>query len=81
MNATNAVRKIMELKGVKPSVLCDRLGIKSNVLAERLKQKNISVDKLNEMLKVMDYKILLVPRETRTSEGSFEVEPDSNKNR
>lgn len=73
MNATNAVRKIMELKAVKPSVLCDRLGIKSNVLSERLKQKNISVEKLNEMLKVMDYKIMLVPRETRAPEGSFEI--------
>lgn len=62
------------MKSVKPSMLCDRLGIKSNVLSERFKQKNISVEKLNEMLKVMDYKIVIVPRESRTLTDGFEIE-------
>lgn len=74
MRATEALRKVMELKEVKPSVLCDRLGIKSNVLSERFKQKNISVEKLNEMLKVMDYKIVVIPRESRTPVDGFEIE-------
>ena len=74
MRATEALRKVMELKSVKPSMLCDRLGIKSNVLSERFKQKNISVEKLNEMLKVMDYKIVIVPRESRTLTDGFEIE-------
>lgn len=55
-------------------MLCDRLGIKSNVLSERFKQKNISVEKLNEMLKVMDYKIVIVPRESRILTDGFEIE-------
>lgn len=74
MRATEALRKVMELKSVKPSMLCDRLGIKSNVLSERFKQKNISVEKLNEMLKVMDYKIVIVPRESRILTDGFEIE-------
>lgn len=73
MNTMLAVKEIMKLKEVKPSMLCDRLGIKSNVLSERFKQENISITKLNEMLKAMDYKIVLVPRNTRLPENGFEV--------
>ena len=76
MNTMSAVREIMKLREVKPSMLCDRLGIKSNVLSERFKQENISITKLNEMLKAMDYKIILVPRNTRLPENSFEVASD-----
>jgi len=72
----SAVREIMKLREVKPSMLCDRLGIKSNVLSERFKQENISITKLNEMLKAMDYKIILVPRNTRLPENSFEIGTD-----
>lgn len=74
MLAMEALREIMKLRKVRPAMLCDRLGIKSNVLSERFKQKNVSVTKLNEMLRLMDYKIVLVPREARTPEGGFEVE-------
>ncbi len=73
MNTMTAVKEIMKLREVKPSMLCDRLGIKSNVLSERFKQENISITKLNEMLKAMDYKIVLVPRNTRLPENGFEV--------
>lgn len=74
MLAMEALKEIMKLREVRPAMLCDRLGIKSNVLSERFKQKNVSVSKLNEMLRLMDYKIVLVPREARTPEGGFEVE-------
>lgn len=74
MLAMEALKEIMKLREVRPAMLCDRLGIKSNVLSERFKQKNVSVTKLNEMLRLMDYKIVLVPREARTPEGGFEVE-------
>jgi len=74
MIAMEAVKEVMRLKEVRPAMLCDRLGIKSNVLSERFKQKNVSVSKLNEMLRLMDYKVVVVPRETRVPEGGFEVE-------
>lgn len=73
MLAMEAVREIMKRKEVRPAVLCDRLKIKSNVLAERFKQKNVSVEKLDEMLRAMDYKIVIVPRETKVPENGFEV--------
>ena len=74
MIAMEAFKKIMDIRNVKPSVLCDRLNIKSNVLSERFKQKNISVAKLNEMLRAIDYKIVLVPRDSKVPDNGFEVE-------
>lgn len=74
MIAMEIVKKIMEIKSVRPAVLCDRLNIKSNVLSERFKQKNVSVEKLNEMLRAMDYKVVIVPREAKLPENGFEVE-------
>ena len=74
MIAMEAVREIMKMKDIRPAVLCDRLKIKSNVLAERFKQKNVSVEKLNDMLRAMDYKVVIVPRDARIPEGGFEIE-------
>ena len=58
MIAMEALKEVMKIREIRPAVLCDRLGIKSNVLSERFKQKNVSVTKLNEMLRLMDYKIV-----------------------
>ncbi len=74
MNVILATREIMKNRAVGVNMLADRLGIKQNVLSERLRHENISVNKLSEMLRLLDYKIILVPRETRVPEGGFEVE-------
>ena len=74
MKATEIVREAMKQKEVKPSTLAARLNIKNNVLSERLGQKNISIEKLNEMLRMLDYKIVIVPRENRVPDSGFEVD-------
>jgi transcriptional regulator with XRE-family HTH domain len=74
MVTMDAVKEIMKRKGVRPSDLCEGLGIKSNVLSERFKQKNVSVSKLNEMLRLMNYKIVLTPDDKELDEDSIEVE-------
>ena len=74
MIAMEAIKEIMKLKDIRPAVLCDRLKIKSNVLSERFKQKNVSVEKLNDMLRAMDYKVVIVPRDARVPEGGIEIE-------
>jgi hypothetical protein len=74
MIAMEAIKEIMKLKDIRPAVLCDRLKIKSNVLSERFKQKNVSVEKLNDMLRAMDYKVVVVPRDARIPEGGYEIE-------
>lgn len=74
MKANEIVREIMKLKEVRPSMLASRLNIKNNVLSERLGQRNLSTEKLNEMVKAMDYKIVVMPRENRIPDNAFEVE-------
>ncbi len=74
MQTMEIVREIMKIRGVKPFVLADRLNIKHSTFSERFNQKNISTKILSEMLRALDYKIILVPRETRVPEGGFEVE-------
>ena len=74
MKATTAVREVMTMRNEKVASLADKLKVKSNVLSERLSQDNISIVKLDEMLRLMDYKIVIVPRETREQEGWYRVE-------
>ena len=68
------IRKIMQIKSVNGSTLASRLSIKQSTLSQRFTQKNISIDKMNEMLRVMDYKMIVVPRQTRLPDGGFELE-------
>lgn len=74
MKATEVIREIMTIRDVKPSMLASMLNIKNNVLSERFGQKNISISKLNEMLDVLDYKIMVVPKDCAIPENGFEVE-------
>ena len=74
MKANEIIREVMKQREVKPSVLASRLNIKNNVLSERLSQKNISIDKMNEMLRVLDCKLVVVPCDSRVPENGFEVD-------
>ena len=74
MNVIAAIREIMKIQSVGVNKLADRLGIKQNVLSMRLKQENIRINKLTGILRMLDYKIVLLPREARVPEGGFEIE-------
>lgn len=74
MKTMDAYKEIMKIKNLRPTDICNQLGIKSNVLSERFEQKNISMTKLNEMLSIAGYKIVLVPQDTEIAGESFEVE-------
>ena len=74
MKTGEAVREIMKIKNVGVNQLADKMGKSPRLVSERLSQENISVRKLNEMLRLMDYKILLVPREAQTHAECFKIE-------
>ncbi len=74
MKAHEAIRKVMEVTGTKVADIAFRTNKKSNVISERLTQENISVKLLDEMLRVMNYKIVIMPREARIPEGGYEIE-------
>lgn len=74
MKTTEALKIIMKKQDIGTNKLADRLGKRPTVISERIHQENISISKLNEMLKVLDYKIVLVPRETSEKEDWVKVE-------
>lgn len=77
MKATDGIKEVMKRKDIKPYVLRGRLGIdakNNSTLLMRLNQDNISVSKANEMLKAMDYKIVIMPAETRMNSEWIEIE-------
>ena len=74
MKATDVIREIMSKQGVKPSTLAASLNIKNNVLSERLGQKNVSITKMNEMLDVLEHKMIVVPDDYVTPENGYEID-------
>ena len=48
--------------------------VQINLICTDGKSYDTTVKKFNEMLKMLDYKIVAVPRKTRLPEGGFEVE-------
>lgn len=74
MKTGDAIKKVMEERGVRVSQIAYMTGKKSNVISERLSQENISVGKMLEMLRVLNYKIVIMPRDAKTQDGWYEVE-------
>ena len=69
MTASEAIKEILKLKELNQAKLSDMLDSPLKTLNERLRHKNISVNKLDETLRVMGYKIMVVPRETKVENG------------
>lgn len=79
MNLTSKeiVNVIMKDQGVSNAEMAAKLDLTQAALWDRLNPKktnNMTVKKLNEMLKMLDYKIVVVPRKSRVSERCYEVE-------
>ena len=74
MKTSNAVREIMKEQKIGVGKMADRLEKSSRLISERLSQENISVTKLRELLRVLDYKIVILPRDTSVPKGGYEVE-------
>ena len=74
MKTNEAVREIMKQQEVGVSALASRLGKTPRLVSDRLAMENISIEKLNEMLRVLDYKIAIVPRSRVAKSGEYEVE-------
>ena len=74
MLAMEAVREIMRIKDVRPAELYNQLGIASNAFCNRMQRKNVSTAVLNEMVKPLGYKLVLVPDWTTDPEDSFTID-------
>lgn len=77
MKPMEAVKAVMKKTNFSVTALCEGLGMdkkKSNVLSQRFTQENVSVKKLNEMLSVMGYKIVIMPTNEKTPRDGFKIE-------
>ena len=77
MRAREIVKVIMDTFGITNAAMASRLKISQAALWDRLnnkKVKDIPVSTLSEMLRALDYKVVIVPRGSRVPEGGYEVE-------
>lgn len=74
MKSVDAIKAIMNKQGIGTNKIADRLGRPSSTISDRIRQENISISKLNEILRVLDYKIVVVPRETVEAEDWYKIE-------
>ena len=81
MLVKSAVREIMARTGTGTNMLAKMIGKIPQTVSDRLnpeKGLNLSVDKLDELVSAMGYKIMLVPIDVKVQDGWYEVE-DSRK--
>lgn len=77
MKGRDIVKSIMKQKKVTNADMAARLQITQAALWDRLntkKTKDIPSSTLTEMLRPLDYKLVVVPRNTRLPADSFEIE-------
>jgi hypothetical protein len=74
MKANEAIREIMNRTGTRMSALSNRLKAGTNTVSNRIAREGITVAKLSETIRAMDYKVVVVPIGARIPEGGFEVE-------
>ena len=87
MNGREIIKAIMELKNINNATLASDLGITQAALWDRLDtqprknkpRKDIPVSLLSEMVNTMDYKVIVVPKNTTVSDDSFVIDENIDK--
>lgn len=77
MNSKEIVKEIMKEQNRKNAEVADMLNITPAALWDRLntsKAKDLSVSSLNDMLRVLGYKIQIVPRDSKTPTNGYKVD-------
>ena len=72
MTGREIIKDIMEREGKRNAEVADMLNISPAALWDRLntkKTKDIPLSTMNEMLRVLGYKVAIVPRTHRVSDG------------
>ena len=70
---TKTIRDIMEKKEVGVNQLARTMGKTPSTISDRINQKNISINKLNELLKMLDYQIAVIPITAEIPEGGYAI--------
>ena len=82
MLAKAIIREIMNRKGIGMKKMADMLGFSyPQKVTDRLgttKSANMSTDVLDEMVRVLGYKVIIVPEEVKLKEGWYEIDDSKN---
>lgn len=77
MRGREILKAVMSSKSISNAELAKRLKVSNATIWERLNNKNVKdipVSLLTTMLRAMDYKVIVVPANTRLPDGGYEVE-------
>ena len=77
MRGREILKEIMASKSLSNAELAKRLSVSNATIWERLNNKNVKdipVSLLTTMLRAMDYKVIIVPANTRLPDGGYEAE-------
>lgn len=77
MTGREIIKAIMEKVNVSNAILAHRLNVKPTAMWDRLnsnKVKDIPLATLDEMVRALDYKVLIVPSASKCPKDGFEVE-------
>ena len=78
MTSKEIIKEIMKDQNVSNAAMAEKLNISPAALWDRLNNtknaKDLSVTTLNDMLRAVGYKIMIVPRDVRVPDKGYKVE-------
>ena len=77
MTTQEIIKEIMGMKNETNAGLASKLEISQAALWDRLnntKRKDLSISVLSKMLRLLDYKIQIVPRDKQSPKGGYELD-------
>lgn len=74
MKTIEAIKAVMNMQGVRNADLARRMDMSPSAVSMKLRQKDLTAGALAEIMRNVDYKVVLVPSRARIPEGGIEVE-------
>lgn len=74
MKENEIIKTLMKEQNIKPKMLANRLNEAHNTVLGRLNRERWTVGVLLETLRVLDYKLMVVPSDTRETKGTFTID-------
>lgn len=73
MKPIEIINEILKVKGITKVVLANRLDLSPQALQRRIKPENPGILTYRKTISMMDYKVVIMPREARLPKDSFEI--------
>lgn len=77
MTSKEIISTLMRMQGVTNAEMAARLGITQAALWDRLNQRktdNMTIKKFSEMLEILGYKVVVIPKKSHISESDIEID-------